>query len=440
MKKNGTSNLIFLAGLYLLLAGCQLFERKQDADDSGSTHTERLYTCPMHPQIVQPHPGTCPVCGMELVPRHIPGTETPIDSTLQHLLKPVNEQVITDIATIRVTNGMQIISVAVQGVINYDLRNKRSISSRVTGRIEKLYIRYNYQPVKKGQLIMEIYSPDLAAAQRELLLLGKQHHENNLLSKAKERLLLLGLTEQNIAHIIQSGEVMYRIPVYSSADGLIVESNSLFNSNNTPIPTSGTAQSDMAGMTAGNLSGDKYLTNNPATSVMLREGQYISAGESMFTIIDNRQLIAEFYFSPDIVSHVSTHQSILFSTMDNPDKMYNGKIGLIQPAFNNGVPFSVARVYLNPSRLAPGQLITGSIPLVSTGKWLPQQAVYHTGNQAIVFKKEGKVFIPNYVKTGSTVGEMVEIMEPIDDWIVASNAAYLIDSESYIKASNNNTR
>lgn len=440
MKKNGINNLILLTGLCVLLAACQLFEGRQEAGNSESIHTERLYTCPMHPQIVQSHPGTCPICGMELVPQHIPGTETTIDSTLQHLLKPVNEQVVVDIDTIRVTNGMQITPITVQGIINYDLRNKRSIPGRVAGRIEKLYIRYNYQPVKKGQLIMEIYSPDLAAAQRELLFLEKQTNNNNLLSKAKERLLLLGLTEQNIGHIIQSGEVMYRIPVYSTADGLIIESNSASNANNTPTSAPMPSQSDMAGMAAGNLSSNQNLINNATTPVMLREGQYIRAGESMFTVMDNRQLVAEFYFTPDIASHISAQQSILFSTMDNPNKMYNGKIGLIQPAFNDDVPFSVARVYLDQSRLAPGQLITGSIPLVSTGKWLPQQAVYHTGNQSIVFKKEGKVFIPKYVKTGSTVGEMVEILEPIDDWILASNAAYLVDSESYIKAGNNNTR
>ncbi|MBW7890535.1 MAG: efflux RND transporter periplasmic adaptor subunit [Chitinophagaceae bacterium] len=439
MKRNGTNKLIFGLLLSLFIASCQPGGGNHGANHHEAEHTGRLYTCPMHPDIVKNQPGTCPICGMTLVPQHVPGTETSIDSSLQHLLKPVNEQVVSDIATIRVITGMQITSVPVQGIINYDLRNKRSISSRVSGRIEKLYIRYNYQPVKKGQLIMEVYSADLAAAQRELLFLSKQQNNYGLLTKAKERLMLLGLTEKNIRSVIESGEIMYRIPVYSSSDGLIIETASVYDNDNTPSPAGMLNQNDMTGMATPQLKTNKINTDNSNNPIMLREGQYVNAGNSMFTVIDNRQLIAEFYFTPDIASHIHEKQSILFNTVDNPGKMYNGSIGLVQPVFNNEVPFSIARAYLPHTDLAPGQLITGNIPLVSTGKWIPQQAIYHTGNQAIVFKKENNVFVPKYVKTGTTSGNMTEVLDSIDNWILATNAAYLVDSESYIKAAKNNS-
>ena len=121
----------------------------------------------MHPEVILDKPGSCPICGMELVPRHTPGTETAIDSSLKHLLKPVNEQVVSNISVIKPQGGTKIFSLQVQGIITYDTREQTSISSRVSGRIERLLIKYNYQPIKKGQLIMEIYSPDLAAVHTE---------------------------------------------------------------------------------------------------------------------------------------------------------------------------------------------------------------------------------------------------------------------------------
>src|SRR5688572_22031958 len=85
----------------------------------------------------------------------------------------VNASIVANVPAITAEKGARIHSVQLNGVVSYDSRNKISISSRVTGRIERLSIKYNFQPVKKGQLIMEIYSPDLAAAQRELLFVAR---------------------------------------------------------------------------------------------------------------------------------------------------------------------------------------------------------------------------------------------------------------------------
>src|SRR5690606_3146657 len=95
-------------------------------------------------------------------------------------------------------------------------------ASRVTGRIQKIQVSYNFQPVRKGQLLLEIYSPDLAAAQQELLFLtGKDNP--SMLEKAKRRLNLLGMENAQINEVIRSGKIMYNIPVYSTRSGFILQ-------------------------------------------------------------------------------------------------------------------------------------------------------------------------------------------------------------------------
>ncbi len=93
---------------------------------------------------------------------------------------------------------------------------------RVTGRIEKLYVRYNYQPVRKGQLILEIYSPELVAAQRELLAVSG---DSQLEAMALRKLELLGMPGTQAREVLQSRQVRVNIPVYSHADGYILESS-----------------------------------------------------------------------------------------------------------------------------------------------------------------------------------------------------------------------
>ena len=169
MKKNSIAKLVGLLFVSILVLTACNKKTEHNSKPAHQHSTNQEYTCPMHPEVIQDKPGSCPICGMELVARHTPGTETAIDSSLKHLLKPVNEQVVSNISVIKPDEGTKIFSMQVQGIITYDTREQTSISSRVSGRIERLLIKYNYQPVKKGQLIMEIYSPDLAAAQRELL-------------------------------------------------------------------------------------------------------------------------------------------------------------------------------------------------------------------------------------------------------------------------------
>lgn len=361
--------------------------------------------------------------------------ETVLDSSVLSLTEPANQQVKAAIPVLKAVPGSRIIISEVNGLVAYDTRNQTSISSRVAGRIERLLIKYNYQPVKKGQLIMEIYSPDLAAAQQEMLYLASVN-DAAMLQRAKEKLQLAGMQNTQIVEVLKTGKILYRVPVYSPATGYILEKAAVTPAVATPSGNASAPASDgMSGMggaaTASNVPVSQAATTSP---VLLREGQYVSAGQSIFTIYQSGKLLAEFAFTPALAAKLKTGQPILFYPNSDKTGMISGKIGLIEPVFRNGENFTLARVYLNQQAFQAGQLLTASVPVVYRSSWwLPKAAVWIQAQQAIVFIKENNVFTPVQVRTGVTDSEMVQVLSDLSGREIAANAYYLVDSESFIK-------
>lgn len=365
-----------------------------------------------------------------------------IDSNLSHLLKPSDEQVVSTLPVIKAGYGTKIFIEEAQGIIGYDTRNENNIASRVSGRIERLLIRYNYQPVKKGQLIMEVYSPDLAAAQQELLFIKDAETDAVMLGRAKQRLMLLGMSAQAINQLLKTGKVNYRIPVYSNADGYILEKAAANTGVAAPAPAAtpasgGDGMSGMGGGASSGGGGAMPAAAAPVNSpVMLREGQYVSAGQSLFTIYNADRLVAEFSLKPALAALVKKDNKFVFYKTVDKSSIQTASIGMIQPIFKNGENFTIARVYLSKPNFKVGELLTARIPvLLSQSWWLPEEALVALGNKKIVFKKEGNVFIPKEVKAGITIGGMVQVATDISNWDISKNAAYLVDSESFIKTS-----
>lgn len=338
-----------------------------------------------------------------------------IDSSLSILLKPTNQEVVSTLPTVKPENGARLFSVELSGKIGYDAKNQSSIASRVSGRIERIYVKYNYQPMQKGALIMEIYSPDLAAAQRELLLVAASGPSSELLQKAKQRLFLLGMSTAQIDKLIRTKEVSYKIPVYSNASGYLIER----------LPTN--VQSPSL------TESESSMENSP---LLLREGQYVNAGQSLFTIYKTGDLLAEFSIPPSLANAVKAGTSLLIQSNDT-DKVFKGKIGLIEPVLKNGEYFSLARAYLSNTDFRPGQLVKANVPVfIKEGWWVPKKAVWQSGIASIVFKKENGVFVPKNVKTGVMLDGEIQLLDDISDWEIASNAYYLVDSESFIRPQN----
>src|SRR5688500_15496931 len=164
MKTNLRNNrVVYLIVLLVTLTSCG-----HNGDHAENADT---YTCPMHPTVVSDRPGSCPVCGMDLVRKARAGEAVEITEDLSKLIKSPNEIVVASIKTIKGEYKSVPVTVQAQGVVTYDTRKIFTIPARVGGRIEKIYLKHAFQQVAKGQKIAEVYSPELIKAQRELLFL-----------------------------------------------------------------------------------------------------------------------------------------------------------------------------------------------------------------------------------------------------------------------------
>jgi Cu(I)/Ag(I) efflux system membrane fusion protein len=145
---------IFMIGAFLLLAGCGERGGHSDAgkDAMGAVSSVKaVWTCPMHPEVVKDRPGSCPICGMDLVKKEtaVPRVK---EVSLEDLLRPTTGFVVSSVATTVVQRETIQPELAVFGTVGYDTRLQNTIAARVSGRIEKLYVRYRYQHVHQGQL------------------------------------------------------------------------------------------------------------------------------------------------------------------------------------------------------------------------------------------------------------------------------------------------
>ena len=439
MKRALSARLIytFLFLFGMLIPGCSNKEQAKDEHVHSAS-----YTCPMHPQGLSDKPGTCPVCQMDLVPVNRTDSHAGVDASLENLVKPSNQLVISQIRTVRPREGVRANRVNLQGVINYDTNNWGMVSSRVGGRIERLYVTYNYQYVNKGQKLMDIYSPDLANAQQELLYL-KSTGDKALLEAAKSKLRLLGASNGQISAVLRSGKVDYSVSVYSPLSGYIAEQKSespstgSYEGAGAVISEEGkeAGMSEMSGSTAGLPSQIPQVeTNSP---IMVREGQYVSSGQKIFSLINAGTVWADFFAGADQLQYLKKGTSIQLASVDNSSQKAVSKINLVQPYYSGGTSFTRMRAKIdNPGmKWKVGQLISISTDVSTNfGNWLPRTAVLQMGTRYVAFVKNGGAFVPVYVKIKQHSGDWVDVADSLrKDQDVALNAWFMVDSESFVK-------
>jgi len=395
------------------------------------------YTCPMHPTVIQDKPGSCPVCGMDLVKKGQPGEEVKITAELNYLLKPTNAMVISSIKTISPVQKSMNVETKSNGIITYDTRRFISLPIRFGGRIEKLFVKYNFQPIRKGQKILEIYSPELLTAQRDLLYLLKSDKDNSQLIKgAKEKLRLLGLSDSQISELATTSQENYSFAVFSPVDGYIVEEavvNSLTPTDPAPSATMN------GGMATSNSNAKQAPTRSSGGELLIREGMYVSTGQIIFKIVNTEQVWAEFDVYQRDAAFISENDQVHL-TFDNTPEEVVASVNFIQPFFKNGESFVKVRVYLsNPgNKFRIGQLVKAqfSIPSKNT-LWIPVSARLDLGTKEIAFTKKRGVFRPKEIITSRQSGDWIEVISGLEvSDSVAYRAQFMIDSESFIKVRN----
>lgn len=410
--------------LLLLLFSCT-------AKDSSHEHSD-TYTCPMHPTVVSDKPGVCPVCAMDLVLKGRPGQEVKITEDLAKLIKSPNEVVLASISTAKAEYKSMPVLLNILGVVTYDTRNIYTIPARVGGRLEKVFLKYNYQPVRKGQKVAEIYSAELVNAQREFLYLLKNDPGNQfLIDASKSKLLLMGASEKQIDELSKKQEVTYTFSIYSPHDGFVISDDQAVPA----APANGTTKSS-GGMGMGGTSTTSSALSSaiPAVSAssFVREGSYVASGQTLFKIVNTNSLWIEF--------NVPLAQASQIKVGDKLEWVDEGKtkllkIDFLEPFFSEGEDFIKLRSYYKGSDISVGQLVEAKTQTTSVESlWIPQHALLDLGIDEIVFVKERGLFKPRKVNSGLRTGEWVQIINGLassDE--VATNAQYLIDSENFIK-------
>jgi Cu(I)/Ag(I) efflux system membrane fusion protein len=394
---------------FLLISnGCQQKSQQQNNEASES----EIYTCPMHPQIIKHEPGNCPICGMPLVKKENASREIS-NISLSTVLRSNNSTVISSIPVTTMKFSQQKIQLEALGSVNYDTRFMKTISSKVGGRIEKLYIKYRFQPIHKGDKIMDIYSPELLTGQQNLLFLVKNDPTNTtLINAAKQKLLLLGMTGKQIQKIVSNRKTIFSVSVYSPYSGHVHE--------------------------AGNMNSSEPQKQMSVTQELsIKEGMYVEKGQPVFQInnMDNIFVNLNFFPGENSLIKIGTPVTIIAETA--PDKKIFSKIDFIEPFYKNNSKTVSARIYLNNSRLMIpiGSQVKAMLNIQTKfSNWLQKESVLSLGINKIVFLKNGDVFKAHPITTGISTNNLIEVIDGLNAKdSVAANAQFLIDSEGFIK-------
>lgn len=413
------NNKVAIPVVVILLAaaaggGYWFWHQKHGADQKSkgaATQNQELYTCAMHPFIIKDKPGTCPICGMQLIKKVAPAEGTASakeQEMLSHVSLSPTQRVMANVATVEVGKVPLAKEIAATGIVQYDQARQAKVTAWVAGRIDHLRVNTVGSYVSKGKPVADVYSPDLVAAQQEYLLALRSREQlknspiqsisqggNGLVSSARQRLKLLGVKDEQIASLEKSGEPNIRIPVYTPLSGIVIEK-------------------------------------------IVQEGQYVNMGDPLFAIADLSTVWVEVEVYENEFSFVKLGQSVAIQSQSYPGKTFTGRVSFIYPFLDPKTRTVKVRVELaNPGlKLKPDMFVNAIIksPL-GTGLAVPASAVMDTGTRQVVWvEKEAGMFEPRDVKVGARVGDNVQILSGLSQGEkVAATGGYLIDSESQLK-------
>lgn len=411
----------------------------------------QLWTCGMHPDIVLEEPGDCPICGMKLVPLKGKGSSATSDGEREILywrapmdpneiydepgkskmgmdLVPVYADEAGSSGIVKVDGVLQQQmnlqttiakkrdlqrTIYTNGVLTPDERKEYVVTTKVSGWVDKLYINYTGQEVRKGQKLLEIYSPELVSAQEEVLTAIKyqksveaskdseiQMSGNDLLENSLRKLRLLDIPDSDINKLIEEGKVKKNLTLYAPFDGIVLKKN-------------------------------------------VDEGEKIMAGKTLLQIADlrNMWLKADIYENELQLISVGSSADITFNYF--PGKVLKSKVTFIYPTVDPKtrtvqVRFDIPNqnLTLKPSMFATVEMKGKTIKNAVT---VPEQSIIRSGKDAIVIVAlgEGK-FKPASVKLGQNAEGYYQVLDGLTAGTkVVTNSQFLIDSESNLRSAVN---
>jgi len=403
---------IAIAAIVGLLAGWLIFgdpseasKSNKDVSDMSDNHEHaieaegQMWTCSMHPQIMQPEPGDCPICGMDLIP-----AESDADGLARNEIKMTkNAMALADIQTSIVGNASiddeQMISLS--GKIKMNEEENAVQASYFDGRIERLNINFEGQEVRKGQLLATIYAPNLIAAQQELITAASlKESQPSLYNAVRNKLKLWKLSESQINSIEESGKVKENFPIYATVSGTVSEK-------------------------------------------MAAEGDYVKQGQPIVRVSNLNSVWAEFDGYENQISEFKKGQIILITTNAFPNMEFNATISFIDPVLNTQTRTVTVRANLKNSdgMLKPGMFVTGKVKgtTVNTESTLniPVSAVMWTGERSLVYIKTNPnepVFEMREVTLGNRNGDMFLVTSGLENGDeIVTNGTFTVDAAAQLQ-------
>lgn len=367
--------------------------------------------------------------------KHIPANKV---NELEALVQPSNQTVISNIRTVSPIQQTIIPVLNATGVISYDPRFLSTISARFSGRIEKLYVRFNFEHVSKGQRIMDIYSPEIVTAQQNLISLLNSSSNNELINSSKKKLQLLGLSDEQIQFIMTYRKVINPLPVYSQYSGHIHDIG-VSRGLSSPSPMSNSSMgSGMNTVPNSEQNRSEDIPSSESTALSIKEGLYVRSGQSVFGVYDVSNVWAVLNIYSQDAALVKAGHKVTINSEANSANPIVSTINYIEPIIEQNTYTVKARVYLRNTEnlnFKIGTLITAKI--VSSekeGTWLPRNAIITVGKKQIVFVKTEDHFMARIIQAGISTDSLVQIINGLKgNELVAANAQYMVDSESFIQ-------
>lgn len=331
---------------------------------------ETTWTCSMHPQIRQPEPGDCPICGMDLIPLEEEESSGINPNAIR--MSPTAMQ-LANIETAVVGSMDPVKKLRLDGKVQEDERLVFSQSTHIPGRIEQLKVNFTGDYVEKGQAIASVYSPDMVTAQQELFEAQKiKDSQPQLFEAAKEKLKNWKLTDEQINGILSSGTARETFNIRSDVSGYV-------------------------------------------TQKMVNLGDYVSRGQSIYEIADLSKVWIQFDVYESDMPWIKKADKVSFTVQSLPGETFEGTIDYLDPVIDPKTRVAKARVVMpNPElRLKPEMFVTGTVeaklPQRNNAVVIPKTSVMWTGERSVAYVKtstdQGVYFQLRDVELGPALGE-----------------------------------
>jgi len=405
MKKMKTKQIITTVAILVLgiLIGKFAFNGSSKTEHKHKNETvKKHWTCSMHPQIDMPEFGSCPICGMDLIPK----TNDSDNTTTNSFKMSKNAMALANIETLVIGDSKERSTntnvLKLSGKISVNNRATSIQTAHFGGRIERLKYRSIGEYVKSGSVVASVYSPDLVTAQNEFIeALAIKNSQPELYNAVRNKLKNWKVSENQIQQIEQTKKAITNFNIYANVSGYIDE-------------------------------------------LLVQEGSHVSEGTPLFKVSNLGTVWAVFDVYEQDIKNLKIGQQITIKANAYPNKEFKAKINFIDPILNNSTRTIAVRATLNNSKnkLKPGMLLSSQVNLKNKNVILnkieiPKTAVMWTGKRSIVYvkiTKEEPVFQLREVDLGNDFGNSYQILSGLKNGEeIVINGTFTVDAAAQLQ-------